>query len=537
MSLMKKFNLWITCSMKRFVLMCLTLLFIAAGINYPQIKQLKKLIPKNIPGLEKILQAEPAITTSFEDAVFGIPFLDDFNPTEFVPIDSLNQSPDGGLEFHPGVYQFDVQSFCLKTATFGPRGGSSEGYLFAPIKGPRADIVSNVIARSFDHPEIDHKDIQLILWAIISYTKFSDMPRRKQLIAAKLLTPEELYELNGEAFGLIPEKLMGSALKKLHPDVRKTVIANTRLRRMLTKSRTRYEDLERVAVLTGESPQNEEENIPIGRWSLRPDGFFIRYFPYNYKRIRVEIYNPEYFLIEWDELGRLTSLADEKGNFIRTDYDDSLEAVSVAGEPSLKGFAFRSIRFGSKISSDQERDLLLELNQSGWTFVGVPDGTGRIRDLSSDRFSDLKDRYEWALEHKEQIERLDEQFKPKGSLDVLIDIGHYSKALDSILAEESNANKKTIAGHLNLAKKAWQFALWLREMYSDDSDEYQYAPIGNDAVPRKSYKKQRLKLKMRVKEWNKWNMKNFPWIEVERKWEMPILREPRKPMVIAGVVR
>ena len=85
LSLMKKFNLWITCSMKRFVLMCLTLLFIAAGINYPQIKQLKKLIPKNIPGLEKILQAEPAITTSFEDAVFGIPFLDDFNRVSFVP--------------------------------------------------------------------------------------------------------------------------------------------------------------------------------------------------------------------------------------------------------------------------------------------------------------------------------------------------------------------------------------------------------------------------------------------------------------------
>jgi len=123
----------------------LTLLLIAAGINYPQIERLINKIPEEIPGLEEILQAEPAITTSFKDAVFGVPFLDDFNPTDIVPIDSLNRSPDGGLEFYPGVYQFDVQSFCLKTATFGPREGSGEGYLFATIKGPRADIVSNII--------------------------------------------------------------------------------------------------------------------------------------------------------------------------------------------------------------------------------------------------------------------------------------------------------------------------------------------------------------------------------------------------------
>jgi len=331
--------------------------------------------------------------------------------------------------------------------------------------------------------------------------------------------------------------LMDMAFKKLQPDVRETIKVNAQLRRMLTESSTRYEDLEEIAVLTGEPPQSEEDNIPQGRWSLRPDGFFIRYFPYNYKRIRVEIYYPEFFLIEWDELGRLTSLADEKGNSIITDYDDSIDPIYVAGEPSLKGFAFRSIRFESNSSSGQEKNLLLEWNQLGWTFIGVPDGAGRIGELSSGRFSDIEDRYEWAIKHKEQIERLDEQFDPKGNLNILVDIGHYSKAIDNIAAKESETNRELAAGHLNLVKKAWQSALWLREMYSDEPDEYENDPIGNDAVPRKSYKKQRLKLKMHVKEWNKWNMKDFPWIEIEKNWEMPKIREARKPMVIVGVVR
>ena len=45
-----------------------------------QIPKLKIKIPKRIPGLDKILKREPALTTSISDAVTGVPFLDDYNP-------------------------------------------------------------------------------------------------------------------------------------------------------------------------------------------------------------------------------------------------------------------------------------------------------------------------------------------------------------------------------------------------------------------------------------------------------------------------
>ena len=42
-----------------------------------------------IPGLDRILKRPPALTTSAADAVFVVPFLDDFDPQAFDPVDKL----------------------------------------------------------------------------------------------------------------------------------------------------------------------------------------------------------------------------------------------------------------------------------------------------------------------------------------------------------------------------------------------------------------------------------------------------------------
>ena len=38
-----------------------------------------------IPGLDKILQEEPSISTSFEDAIYGVAVLDGFDPVVTAP--------------------------------------------------------------------------------------------------------------------------------------------------------------------------------------------------------------------------------------------------------------------------------------------------------------------------------------------------------------------------------------------------------------------------------------------------------------------
>jgi hypothetical protein len=494
---------------------------------------MKEQIPHQLQLSDDILGRDPAITTNDKDAVYRVHFLDDFNPATFKSIDSLERTPEGFHIFEPGLYRFDVQSFCLKAATFAPRdGGKGDGYLYAPTKGPRADIVKKIIRRSFDHPEITQRQIQVLLWAVISYTKLTDMPRDRQLTAAELLTAEEMLEINDGALGLIPEDLIGSAFDKLPSEIGDVLRAEAKLRNTFAKTRSTYEDFERIAILSGEPPRIEGEDIPYGLWSLRPEGFFIRYFPQGYTETRVEIYVPELFQIRLDELGRITSLADENGNVIETTYDDSVEPIEINNEPSLKGYGFGHIRFGRVSVPGEQEKREAEWSRRGWTLVGIPASGKLSGNMNEDRFAGLEERYEWAQRHISQLEELDKQFNPQGDLELIMNLGHYSYALNAALDTEEKKDNKWIDEHLDIVKKAWQFSVWLREMYNGAYTETGREYFGNDAVPRGPTGKQRLAMRLFV---NKMNLHDYPgfrgWLDEMRK------TPPPKPMFIVGVVR
>ncbi|MBW1715991.1 MAG: hypothetical protein JRJ77_09230 [Deltaproteobacteria bacterium] len=419
-------------------------------------------LPK-IPSLEGILEGEPPITTSLSDAVTEVPFLDDFDPRHFVSMTVLPRDPKGGFLLRPGLFRFNAESYCLHAGKYVPGGG--DGYLYAPLKGPRSDIIGNILQRSVDHPEVPQRDIQTLLWAILTRTKISDMSHEIQLTAAELLTPEEIFEINGGAMGLIPEELLEKALAKLPPQVRQVLEAEARLREMLTEAKATYEELERVAVRFGDAPLGEgSREIPIGRWSYHSDGYFIRYFPSGYSSILIQVYVPELFQIERDELGRITRIADGKGNQIETKYDDTIGLLTVPGDPAMQGYAFRSIRFVCRkiIPPEVVLDLEATWDAVGWTLVGVPSGKG-CSEPSSERFADLKDRYEWANTHKNQLNKLNEQFAPKGSIRDIVDLGHYAVALAKAISGDHTREIKWASNHIDLVKKAWQYAVCKRE--------------------------------------------------------------------------
>jgi len=413
--------------------------------------------------LEGIFEGEPPITTNLSDAVTEVPFLDDFDPKVLVSMTVLHRGPNGGFLLRPGLFELSAQSYCLHAGKYVPGGG--DGYLYAPLKGPRADIIHNILQRSVDHPEIPQRDIQVLLWAILSRTKISDMSGEMQLTAAKLLTPEEVFEINGGALGLIPEELLEKALAKLPPQVRQVLEAEARLRGMLTEAGATYDELERVAVRFGDAPLGEgSRDVPLGRWSYRPDGYFIRYFPSGYSRTLIQIYVPEPFQIERDELGRITLIADEKGNRIETEYDDTIGALTVTGDHGVRGYAFRSIRFVQRVVLRPKvaLDLSATWDNIGWTLVGIPAGEGSVQ-TSSSRFYDLEERYEFAKAHKRQLDQLDKQFEPKGPIEDIVDLGHYTVALKNAISGNRAKKIKWAADHIDLVKKAWQYALCMRE--------------------------------------------------------------------------
>lgn len=458
------------------ILALITSLVITASIGYGQFEKVKKLLRK--VSLSSFLEGEPPVTTSLDDALTEIAYLDDYEPTGFLALSAYPQTADGIFELTAGVYELEAQSYCLHAGTYGPGGG--DGYLYAPLAGPKVNIVRNILRNSAYHPEIPQGDIQVLLWAIIARTKISDMSRRMQQTAARLLSPKELLELNGLALGLVPDRLMREAVRSLPPEAYRIFEAEARLRGMLTTTEASYEEIERVAVLSGAPPlDSKSRELPEGRWSFHPEGYYIRFFPQGYSQTRIQVYVPEQCAIQRDSLGRITAIADQMGSQIEVVYDDTVGPATVGGDPGVQGYAFESIRF-------VQPDFLgpgAEAEGVGWTLVGVPQGNGQITEVVRP-FEGLDERYRKVLRQMAEWHDLLGQptldATPENLKD-LLDLAQFEEGLKMAFREgggdEANAKANSA---IKLVKKAWcdVFCQQAGSCVSDPQDEKSATQLG-----------------------------------------------------------
>jgi hypothetical protein len=239
------------------------------------------------------LGGDPPITTSLPDAVWAVDSLDNFTPRDTKrSMLTLQRTPNGGFVLQPGYYEAHTQSYCLKAGTHGP--GEGDGYLYAPTAGPADDQVVTILRNSAQHPEIEQRDIQTLLWAIIARAKFEDLSAEHKATASRLLTPQQIASLNRSALDLVPGPALDAAVDRMPPLVRQVVQAEAQLRQMMTTPGTSFEQMERVAVLSGMAPLGEGSRaVPSGRWSLHPDGYYVRYLPHGYTNTVVQIWVPQ----------------------------------------------------------------------------------------------------------------------------------------------------------------------------------------------------------------------------------------------------
>ena len=256
----------------------------SASAQFPKVK-----LP-GIPGVDSLFKKGPAITTSLGDAKWEAADKDGFSP-EASPLGGLRRG-DSGFILKEGTYAATVQSYCLRAGTYGPKRG--DAYLYAPPKGPAEKAVIAIVTNSVAHPEIEQHDIQLILWAIIARTKISDLPTNLKSVASQLLTSKQISDLDGGAMEFLTDEAMKRGLINEPPIMRRVMQAENDLRQRLTVPNAPYEEMERIAVLAGDAAPGEGSrgNVPAGRWSLHPDGYYVRYLPSNYTRTRLEIYVP-----------------------------------------------------------------------------------------------------------------------------------------------------------------------------------------------------------------------------------------------------
>jgi hypothetical protein len=156
------------------------------------------------------------------------------------------------------------------------------------------DIIMSIVRNSVNNPEVHQHDIQVLLWSIIARAKYENLENKIKLVAGQLLTAKQLASINRTGLDILPAAVQRKAIEEAPSPIRAVLEAEAQLRQMLSTPGTTYAEMERVAVLSGMAPLGEGSRaVPSGRWSLHPDGYYVRYLPYGYTNTVVQIWVPQ----------------------------------------------------------------------------------------------------------------------------------------------------------------------------------------------------------------------------------------------------
>ncbi len=231
-----------------------------------------------------------AITTNFKDCnTVDIKQPEFASGKNFVSLCRESFNKDTGYVLTPGYYQIQLKSFCLKAGTYAPSKG--DGYLFAPLKGPKEEIINALVKNWYNHQDIPQEQVQSLVWAVIAKSSFKNLNTESKLVAARLLSKDQLLKLSKMGLDFIPADIMSKAKSNLPQPVQIALDAENKIRNFFSSSSSSYADLERLAMISGVNP--EKSAIQYGTWGLHPDGYWVAYEPHGYREMTVKIFVPE----------------------------------------------------------------------------------------------------------------------------------------------------------------------------------------------------------------------------------------------------
>lgn len=192
----------------------------------------------------------------------------------------LPQTQYGGFVLKPGFYEAEFKTYCLEPGTPDPRQG--DAYLQSPVTGYRKEIVASVLLNSRDKKNIDQKNIQLLLWSVVSRSDFNRLSPAVQMDAMQLLTPKQIFELKGGVIGAIKTAVYSTRVPG----------ANSGMKRLFETSVRSYEAYENIAVRREQS-RVIKQGVKYDQWYRQKENYYIRYFPESYKKVRIQVYVPD----------------------------------------------------------------------------------------------------------------------------------------------------------------------------------------------------------------------------------------------------
>jgi hypothetical protein len=320
---------------------------------------------------------QPVADPRLNDRVrmMDVPFIDGYSPSHCIPMQCLQRTPAGAYRLLPGMYAIEVESYHVSVGLRPP--GNTDGYVYADDDAAISPLVSNLLRRSLEHPEIPQKSIQLLVWSILAGMDVQALVPTLSMTTAEMLSPAEILQLNAEA----TERKSRSASDEFE---RAQTEAEQAIRERLRSGAGTFEAYQRIAApLTIAARDLQSRPIPAGRWSYHPDGYFIRFLPIDNSSTRIECYVPEQFTIQRDTANRITAVIDNAANQMRFSYNQAYAPLPVGGDAGVWGFPITDVEYVQTLGNppDSLRPLMhIAASQTqSWTLAGVPNGVGRAR--------------------------------------------------------------------------------------------------------------------------------------------------------------
>ncbi len=359
------------------------------------------------------------------------------------------------------------------------------------------------------HPEIPRGDAQMLLWAILSRTRVSAMPPKLQAAARVLLPASEIRAINANGLNVLAVAERTRLLGGLAAPVRQALEVESALRYQFSRADVTYDEVERIAVLSGVRTEDTTNAIRRGQWSRHARGYFIRFFPDSFTNTRVEVLMPGRVTVTRDRLNRIIALEDARGGRTETAYDDAIAPRTHPRDARLKAYAFKSIRFIRRGANG--RTEVHEIHDQGWTFLRsrprtrgawaapilrVVNATFRIPGVAfaarQGRFGDWGERAEQAQDIHERYQfyrgRADAATNDpsEDAVDELEDTDHYRDGIDAATTGDPSDRLEWIIDHHERETGALEWAISVLEglpTTSTTDDPPAWEPGGSVAVP------------------------------------------------------
>ena len=207
----------------------------------------------------------------------------------------LPRRDDGAFLLNVGIFEAYVQSYSLDPGERNWQRGAA--FYPAPVKGRRARVIGDVLKQIELHPDVPQDAVQQLLWAIVQGTDFEKMPAPMQQTAARILPKESLALLQGAtAANALTNRLLGIVNNRLAKDkqLQKDVAEAQAKARQLDQEYGISDTVNGVKEASAsQTIATAGDVVPRGTWAPMPGGFYVRYLPEGYARVRLQVIVPQ----------------------------------------------------------------------------------------------------------------------------------------------------------------------------------------------------------------------------------------------------